>query len=111
MKYNKWDIILVKFPFTDLTNYKLRPALVISNNNFNNNDNLMLLWIYWNKWIEKYSSKLDQIDLKSGKMKKQSYFRFHNIFSLHIDLIERKIWELKDKKIEKLKEKMCDFLG
>lgn len=30
-KFNQKDIVLVKFPFTDLTNYKVRPALIVSN--------------------------------------------------------------------------------
>ena len=111
MKYNKWDIVLVKFPFTDLSNYKLRPALVISNKGFNNHDNLIFIWIYGNRWIDNYSAKLEQSDLKEWKMKKQSYFRFQNIFSLHHNLIERKVGELKNKKIEKIKDKLCDFLG
>ena len=28
--YRKWDIILVPFPFTDLTTVKKRPALIVS---------------------------------------------------------------------------------
>jgi len=45
MNYNSWDIVYIKFPFTDLTNYKLRPALIISNNRFNIKDNVILLCV------------------------------------------------------------------
>jgi len=44
-------------------------------------------------------------------MKKQSYFRFQNIFSLDKNLVERKVAELKNKQLDKIKDKFCDFLG
>jgi mRNA interferase MazF len=31
---NKWDVVLLKFPFTDLQTTKVRPAIVISPNSF-----------------------------------------------------------------------------
>ena len=33
--YRKWDIILVPFPFTDLTAAKKRPALIVSPDDYN----------------------------------------------------------------------------
>ena len=30
--YKKFKIILVPFPFTDLSNYKIRPAIIVSSN-------------------------------------------------------------------------------
>ena len=45
MNYNRWDIILVPFPFTDLTTYKKRPALIISPEEYNTGQDLIIAFI------------------------------------------------------------------
>lgn len=110
MNYKQWDIVLIKFPFTNLTNYKVRPALVISNPDFNKFDNLMLIWIYWNKWNTSYSLPIKQNDLNSWKFKKQSYFRFQNIFSLEKKLIERKVANIKTESLEIINQRISNYL-
>ena len=35
LKVNQRDIVLIKFPFSDLSGAKVRPALVISNQGYN----------------------------------------------------------------------------
>ena len=110
MQYKQWDILLVRFPFTDLSSTKLRPALVISNDNFNQDENLMLVGIYGNKGKTRYSITLEQKRLSIWKMKKQSYIRLHNIFSLHKSLITKKVASLQTKPLQKVIEKLYDFV-
>ena len=43
--YKKWDIILVPFPFTDLTASKKRPALIISPNEYNTDLDVIIEFI------------------------------------------------------------------
>jgi len=110
MTYKQWDIVLIKFPFTNLSNYKLRPALIVSNSNFNKFENLMLIWIYWNKWNSNYSLPIKQENLENWKLNKQSFFRFHNIFSLERSLIQKKVANLKSDNLNIINNKIKDFL-
>ena len=52
--YNKWDIVLLPFPFT-----KQRPALIISPKEFNQEQNVIILQISSNKdeGIDSYKIK------------------------------------------------------
>lgn len=43
--YNKWDIILVNFPFTDFRISKKRPALIISPEEYNKSEDLVIAFI------------------------------------------------------------------
>ena len=43
MSFNRGDVVLVPFPFTDLTTQKQRPALVISSKGFNDSSSDAIL--------------------------------------------------------------------
>jgi mRNA interferase MazF len=43
--YNKWDLILVPFPFTDLSSTKKRPALVVSPNPYNKQGDVVIAFV------------------------------------------------------------------
>ena len=45
MPYNQGDIVLVPFPFTDLSATKKRPAIIVSNKSVNNSDDVILAQI------------------------------------------------------------------
>ena len=45
MTFDKWDIILVPFPFTDLSSTKKRPALIISDINYNEHGDTIIVFI------------------------------------------------------------------
>ena len=45
MDYKKGDIVIINFPFTDLTSTKKRPALIISNDVVNQTSDYLLVQI------------------------------------------------------------------
>ena len=45
MNYKKWEIVLVPFPFTDLTTNKKRPALIISPDKYNLGADVVIAFI------------------------------------------------------------------
>jgi mRNA interferase MazF len=42
---NKWEIVTVPFPFTDLSSSKKRPALIVSPNNFNIGKDVVIAFV------------------------------------------------------------------
>ncbi len=88
--YKQGDIVIVKFPFTDGSEFKKRPALVISNNKVNKTNDFLLVQI---------TSKLNKDGLSviindkdcSKPLPLRSYIRPHKIFTVHRSLILAKI--------------------
>lgn len=48
MTYNKWDVVLVPFPFSDLSAIKKRPALIVSPNIYNDGNDIIIAFITTN---------------------------------------------------------------
>ena len=97
-KMNKHDIILVNFPFSDLSRTKLRPALIITEPK---RENIILCQITTKKRnIEDFEIKLAKKATK-GNIKFDSNIYIDLIFTLHKDLVSRKIGHVEEDKVKK----------
>jgi mRNA interferase MazF len=102
LKIKQGNIILINFPFSDLTGAKVRPALVISNDTYNQeNHDILVLAITSNLSKNKYKIFIDIQDLDSGHLPVKSAIRVDKPFSV----MQTKVLKIQGKiKSEKLKE-------
>ncbi|MBI2335575.1 MAG: type II toxin-antitoxin system PemK/MazF family toxin [Deltaproteobacteria bacterium] len=96
---NAGDIVLVSFPFTDLSQIKLRPALIISKEEVHQKeDDYTLLFIssVIPLRIEKYEVLFEKThpDFKMSGLKKDSVFKTNKLATVQKKLIKRYLGKL-----------------
>ncbi len=92
MKISQKEIVLIPYPFSNLEEKKVRPALVISNNLFNNkSQDCLLAPLTSIIKDEPFSILIEQKDLNSGKLIRQSRVRLDKIFVIEKNKIVFKI--------------------
>jgi mRNA interferase MazF len=94
-RFVKGDVVVVLFPFTDLTKAKRRPALVITELL---GDDVILCQITSRTIKDSYAIELRDSDFLSGKIKQISNIRPNRIFTADKNIIFYKIGSLKKKK-------------
>ncbi|MEK6897912.1 MAG: type II toxin-antitoxin system PemK/MazF family toxin [Nanoarchaeota archaeon] len=99
MIFNKFDIVLVDFPFSNLIKTKKRPALVI---NSLEGENIILCQITTKRRnIQKYEIPLPK-EFCKGDIRFDSFIYADMIFTLHRSLTHRKIGEVNNKKTQQI---------
>ncbi len=93
------DIILVRFPFSNQIDYKIRPALVVSNNRHNKRFDCWFCPITTKKTIQ---CTPIQKHLSQGKLDRESYARTDVIATMNEDVALKKIGKLKEEKINEI---------
>ena len=69
LKINQRDIVLINFPFSDLSGAKVRPALVLSNDRYNSTSlDAVVLASTSNLSRLDYSVLVTNSDLESGRL-------------------------------------------
>jgi len=104
MQINQKEVVLLPYPFSNFGGMKVRPALVVSNEYFNKKsaDCIMVPLTTVIK-DEPYSVIIDNNDMNSGELVKQSRIRADKIFCVEKNLVTMKIGIIKDKTFEKVK--------
>jgi len=83
LKVKQREIILINFPFSDLTGAKVRPALVISNNRYNQTSlDTVVLAITSNLSLHSYKILIEMQDLENGSLPVKSAIRVDKPFSV-----------------------------
>ena|SRR3989338_6696795 len=97
-RFVKGDVIVLPFPFSDLSASKKRPALVLAD--LEGND-VVLCQITSEARFDKDSLKLKASDFKKGKLSVVSMIRPNKLFTADISTIHYKVGSLKIEKINK----------
>lgn len=105
MRLMQKDIVLLPFPFSDMEGSKVRPALVLSNDNFNESpaDCIMLPLTSVIK-PDACSVILRPEDLSAGELLKKSRVKVDKVFCVEKGLVLMRIGSLSSEKFDEIKE-------
>lgn len=98
----KGDIVLVPFPFTDLSSKKRRPALVL----LSGDSDVVLAFITTKLFYEEDSSILVESSDLTG-LKKQSLIRLDKLVTLDKDLVIGKLGKVSSPTLSEVNQKMA----
>ena len=105
------DLLLVPFPFSDQKGKKVRPVVVISNNEFNqNSEDILVAAVTSNISKDKYTSNLANKDLEEGKLYVDCCIKLENILKIDKEIIIRKIGKIKKEKLETIKNIILELI-
>ncbi len=111
LKVKQRDIVLIRFPFSDLTGAKVRPALVVSNNTYNqNNLDALVLAITSNLDYHPYKILLEIEDLESGNLPAKSAIRVDKPFSILSANVLKIQAKIRSEKLEEVKLLMQNLI-
>jgi mRNA interferase MazF len=108
--YQQGDIVVVNFPFTDVSQTKRRPALVISNDLVNQTGDYLLVQITSQIKTDGLSLSITTSDYVSKPLPLTSFVRIHKVFLLNESLIIRKETSVLSSFIQRLVDEVNTLL-
>ncbi|MBE2218756.1 MAG: type II toxin-antitoxin system PemK/MazF family toxin [Ignavibacteria bacterium] len=102
------DVILVKFPFSDLTDFKLRPAVIIIDDS--NNDHI-LCQITSKDYSDKNAIQVNPADCLEGSLEMISYVRPLKLFSANESIFHRKLCKLSSVRLKNINDALIEMLN
>lgn len=106
-KFIKGDVVVIPFPFSDLTQSKRRPALVITELE---GDDLILCQITSQAVKDKYAILISDNDFETGGLKQPSNVRPNRIFTADSHIVLYRIGNLKIDKLTEVIEKIVEII-
>jgi PemK-like, MazF-like toxin of type II toxin-antitoxin system len=94
-------VVLVHFPFSDLTQSKLRPAIVLADAG---RGDWILCQITSNAYGDPRAIPLGQADFVTGSLRRASYARPGKLFTAHSSLIAAQIGVLASDKLQTVRD-------
>jgi mRNA interferase MazF len=106
-KFVKGDVIVVPFPFSDLSASKRRPALVVATLT---GDDVILCQSTSKTILDDYAMPLANGDFQNGGLNQESNIRPNRIFTADSNIALYRIGAIKSPKLSQVSEKIIEIL-
>jgi len=106
-RFVKGDVVVIPFPFSDLSQNKKRPAFVLANLH---GDDLILCQITSKKVADEYSVEMSNDDFEVGSLIKASNVRTNKLFTADKSIILYKAGVLKKSKTQRIIDEVIKIL-
>ncbi|MDJ1170285.1 type II toxin-antitoxin system PemK/MazF family toxin [Roseofilum sp. BLCC_M154] len=106
-EFVKGDVVVVPFPFSDLTQAKRRPACVIATLT---GDDVILCQITSQKISDRYGISLDTDDFSEGGLNQNSNIRPNRLFTADRRIILYRAGKLKPEKLNEAIAKIVEII-
>ncbi len=106
-RFVRGDIVVINFPFSNLSQTKRRPALILKEIA---RGDLILCQITGRSFEPKEEIIIKDEDFKEGNLYKKSFVRFAKLFTTDEKLISYKICKIKDEKINEIIRNLTKLL-
>ncbi|MBA7529624.1 hypothetical protein ES705_21822 [subsurface metagenome] len=106
-RFVKGDVVVVPFPFSDLSHAKKRPALVIAELE---GDDLILCQITSQGVRDRYAVSIEKDDFETGTIRQKSNVRPNRIFTADRNIILYPAAHLKLEKVKEVIDKIVEIL-
>ncbi len=100
------SVVLVRFPFSDLSSSKLRPAVVLADVD---RDDWVLCQITSNPYSDFRAVEITTDDFSEGSLMRVSYARPGKLFTANTSLMERRVGTLTPLKTESILDHVADL--
>lgn len=104
--YTKGEIVVLPFPFSDLSSSKKRPAIIISTPE---GDDILLAQITSKINLNNYSINISN-DFESGSLPVESFVKTNKLFSADKSIILYKKGKLKKSKIKEIEKRIIKLI-
>ena len=106
-KFVKGDVVVIPFPFSDLSQSKRRPALVLA---VLQGDDLILCQITSKSIKDNYAIPVDENDFESGSLNQESNIRPNRLFTADNPIILYRIGNIKIIKLNQVIDKVVEII-
>jgi len=106
------SIVLMPFPYSDLSGSKKRPALVVSSTEFNkSNEDIICCLITSNLEDKQHSITISNKDVESGFLEFESKIKAYRMFTINRRLIYRFLCRLNSQKFKLVLKEIEKIIG
>lgn len=106
-RFIKGDVVVVPFPFSDLTRAKKRPALVLAELE---GDDLVLCQITSQNIRDNYAVLISDEDFATGNLKQKSHVRPNRLFTADRQIVLYRVGHLRLERVKEIIGKIITIL-